>query len=123
MVLYLVLSRQNGENDMAQRGRPRGKPRERLTSTIRQDLMDRLRDLSDETGINQNKLLDNAIDLYIKSHDREEELQNNDQLIIMIDVESWIYTNLMFKAKLANKDFNELIKEILMKYIVDTDKK
>jgi thioredoxin-related protein len=108
---------------MAQKGRPRGEKRAKFASTIRQDLMDRLRDLSDETGINQNKLLDNAIDLYIKSHDREEELQNNDQLIIMIDVESWIYTNLMFKAKLANKDFNELIKEILMKYIVDTDKK
>jgi hypothetical protein len=108
---------------MAQRGRPKGKPRERLTSTIRQDLMDRLRELSDETGINQNKLLDNAIDLYIKSHDREEERQNNDQLIITVDVESWIYTNLMFKAKLANKEFNNLIKEILINYIVETDKK
>jgi metal-responsive CopG/Arc/MetJ family transcriptional regulator len=107
---------------MAQKGRPRGEKRAKFASTIRQDLMDRLRELSDETGINQNKLLDNAIDLYIKSHDREEERQNNDQLIITVDVESWIYTNLMFKAKLANKDFNDLIKEILMEYIVEKDK-
>jgi hypothetical protein len=47
--------------------RPRKEPRESFGSTLRKDLMDELRDLSDNTGIPITKLLDESIELLLKS--------------------------------------------------------
>jgi hypothetical protein len=46
--------------------RPKKEPRESFGSTLRQDLMNELRELSENTGIPISKLLDQAVELLLE---------------------------------------------------------
>ncbi|MGG3892007.1 ribbon-helix-helix domain-containing protein [Metabacillus fastidiosus] len=52
--------------------RPKKEPRESFGSTLRKDLIEELREVSDNTGMPISKLLDQAVELLIK--DRNEKI-------------------------------------------------
>jgi hypothetical protein len=69
--------------------RPKKEPRESFGSTLRKDIMNDLRELSDDTGTPISKLLDQAVTLLLEKQGmpRDKNERNQDKMYIDINMD------------------------------------
>lgn len=99
------------------------KSRTRFSNSLKNELYDRLKDISDNTEIPISKLFDKSVEFLIESYRREDLLKNQDIDYLDIPIPRNLVNRLRLFAGISKVNFDDYIVSILLDYMIKEDEK